>query len=179
MHRPTRPRLRTLSLTLTLGALVALFGAGAAHATEPEACSAEPADEAPSNRIALFDVYWNDSNDSNDPNSKTLVNNPCPPTVVHTPAYFDEETEEEVPAVDTRTASHIHIDHTIIHIPESAKQTVTLGGTGHYNGRAYDFLRPRSTRTAPTSPRPRCILSPPARRMPRTRTSAWALPPAC
>ena len=42
-----------------------------------------------------------------------------------------------------RTASHIHIDHTIIHIPESLKQTVTLDGTGDYNGRAYDFLRPR------------------------------------
>ena len=53
MYRPTRPR----TLTLALGVLVALFGAGAAHATEPEACSAEPADEVPSNRVALFDVY--------------------------------------------------------------------------------------------------------------------------
>ena len=55
MYRPTR--LRPLTLTLALGVLVALFGAGAAHATEPEACSAEPADEVPSNRVALFDVY--------------------------------------------------------------------------------------------------------------------------
>ena len=142
MHRPTRPRLRTLALSLTLGALVALFGAGAAHATEPEACSAEPADEVPSNRIALFDVYWNDNDDENDPSSKTLVNNPCPPTVVHNPVFddFDEPTGEYT---TTRTASHIHIDHTIIHIPESAKQTVTLEGTGDYNGRAYDFLRPQ------------------------------------
>ena len=135
MHPPTRSRLRTLSLTLTLGALVALYGAGAAHATEPEACSAEPADEAPSNRIALFDVYWNNSSDRNDPNSKTLVNNPCPPTVSY------ESKRGKI--TTTRTASHIHIDHTIIHIPESLKQTVTLAGRGDYNGRAYDFLRPQ------------------------------------
>ena len=51
MYRPTRSRLRTLSLTLTLGSAVALFGAGTAHATEPEACSAEPADEAPADRL--------------------------------------------------------------------------------------------------------------------------------
>ena len=140
MHRPTRPRLRTL--TLTLGALVALFGAGAAHATEPEACSAEPADEAPSNRIALFDVYWNDSSDSNDPNSKTLINNPCPPTVSHTAGGTDPITGLPTPPTTTRTASHIHIDHTIIHIPESAKRTVTnVDDTGDYNGSEYNFLR--------------------------------------
>lgn len=139
MYRPTR--LRTLSLTLALGVLVALFGASAAHATAPEACSAEPADEVPSKRIALFDVYWNNSNDRNDPNSKTLVNNPCPPTVSHTAGGTDPITGLPTPPTTTRTASKIHIDHTIIHIPESAKQTVTASGTGRYNGSAYEFLR--------------------------------------
>ncbi len=135
MHRPTRPRLRTLSLTLALGVLVALCGASAAHATDPEDCSAEPADTVSSGRIALFDVYWNTE-------TKTLVNNPCPPTVVHTPAGFDPATRRPIPATTTRTASKIHIDHTIIHIPESAKRTVTASGTDAYNGTKYAFLRP-------------------------------------
>ena len=133
MYRPTRPRLRTLSLSLTLGALVALFGASTAHATAPEACSAEPADEVPSNRVALFDVYWNNSSDNNDPNSKTLVNNPCPPTVSH--------KSKRGKITTTRTASKIHIDHTIIHIPESAKRTVTNSDSQDYSGGYYNFLR--------------------------------------
>ncbi len=139
MHRPTR--LRPLTLTLALGALVALFGAGAAHATDPEACSAEPADEVPSNRVALFDVYWNNSDDRNDPNSKTLVNNPCPPTVSHTAGGTDPITGLPTPPTTTRTASDIHIDHTIIHIPESAKRTVTNSNSEDYGGGFYNFLR--------------------------------------
>ena len=105
MHRPTLSRLRTLSLTLTLGALVALYGASAGYAqptpgggttqTEPEACADPPADEVSSSlvtlddgttrqdHLALFDVYWEDNDDEDDPNSKTLINNPCPPLVVH------------------------------------------------------------------------------------------------
>ncbi len=141
MYRRPRPRLRTLSLTL--GALVALFGASTAHATDPEACSAEPADEVPAKRVALFDVYWNNSSDNNDPNSKTLVNNPCPPTVVHNPAKYDDRDELITPASTTRTASKIHIDHTIIHIPESTKLTVTNSNlpSDEYSGGYYNFLR--------------------------------------
>ena len=144
MYRPTRPRLRILSLTLALGMLVALFGAGAAHATDPEACSDEPADEVSSNRVALFDVYWNNSTDTNDPNAKTLVNNPCPPTVTYTTRTEDDGFGgTKTVTTTTRTASKIHIDHTIIHIPESAKRTVTNSNlpSDKYSGGHYNFLR--------------------------------------
>ncbi len=162
MHRPTRPRLRTLSLTLTLGALVALFGAGAAHAQTPptpEACADPPADEASSSlvngrqkHLALFDVYWDNDDDALDPNSKTLINNPCPPLVRHIPA------QGFTPARTERAASDVNIGHTIIHIPSSElqqaaqgntpavvsfKRTVAASGTGDYNGTKYNFLRPK------------------------------------
>ena len=183
MHRPTRPRLRTLTLTLTLGALVALFGAGAGYAQtgntgtgttppEPEACADPPEDEVSSSRVtltdgttrqdhlALFDVYWDNDDDALDPNSKTLVTNPCPPLVVHNSAYYDEDEEEWIPATTTRAASDVDIGHTIIHIPSSDfpraaegdtsavlsfKRTVTASGTGDYDGTKYDFLRPEIT----------------------------------
>ncbi len=159
MHQPTRPRLRTLSLTLTLGALVALFGAGAAYAQtppEPEACVDPPADEVSSSlvngrqkHLALFDVYWDNDDDALDPNSKTLINNPCPPLVVHTSRFGKVTT--------TRAASDVDIGHTIIHIPSSElqqaaegntpavvsfKRRVTASGTEDYDGDHYDFLRP-------------------------------------
>lgn len=172
MHQPTRSRLRTLSLTLTLGALVALYGAGAGYAQsppEPEACADPPADEVSSSlvtldddttrleHLALFDVYWDYDDDALDPDSKTLINNPCPPTVVHHPAGFDPATQLPIPARTTRTASDIDIGHTIIHIPSSElqqaaegetpavrsfKRRVTADGTGDYDGARYDFLRP-------------------------------------
>ena len=158
MYRPTRPRLRTLSLTLALGMLVALFGAGAVHAQEE--CADPPADEVSSSlvngsqkHLALFDVYWNDSTDENDPNSQTLVTNPCPPLVVHsTSGGFGGGT------TTTRAASDVDIRHTIIHIPsselqkaaegdtpavQSFKRTVRASGTGDYDGTKYDFLRPK------------------------------------
>ena len=175
MHRPTRPRLRTLSLTLTLGALVALFGASAGYAQTgntgtgttpptPEACADPPADEVSSSlvngrqdHLALFDVYWDYDDDALDPNSKTLINNPCPPLVVHHPAQYDERGDLDTPARTTRAASDADIRHTIIHIPSSDfpraaegdtpavlsfKRTVTASGEGDYVGADYAFLRP-------------------------------------
>ena len=181
MHRPTRPRLRTLSLTLTLGALVALFGAGAGYAQtgntgagttppEPEPCAAEPADEVSSSlvtlddgttrqdHLALFDVYWDNDDDALDPNSKTLINNPCPPMVVHHPAHYDEDPVTSYQtSTTTRAASDIDIGHTIIHIPSSELQQAAEGRYprrrvvqadrdrerhGRLRRHDYDFLRP-------------------------------------
>ena len=170
MHRPARPRLRTLSLTLALGVLVALFGASAAHATDPEACADPPADEVSSSRVTLddgttrqdylvlFDVYWNDSTDEDDPNSKTLINNPCPPLVIH--STRTDPVSGGTITTTTRAASDVDIGHTIIHIPSaelqqaakagppavdavvSFKRRVTASGTGDYDGADYAFLRP-------------------------------------
>ena len=169
MHRPTRPRLRTLSLTL--GALVALFGASAGYAQTgntgtgttpptPEACADPPADEVSSSlvngrqeHLALFDVYWDNDEDALDPNSKTLITNPCPPLVVHsTSGGFGGGT------TTTRAASDVNIGHTIIHIPSSDfpraaegdtpavvsfKRRVSASGTEDYDGPEYNFLRPK------------------------------------
>ena len=143
--------------TLTLAAVLALSGAGAASAqTTPEACDPDPVDEVASSMVdgsqkhlALFDAYWDYDDDADDPDSKTLINNPCPPMVVH--------TEEDEETVTTRNPSDIDIGHTIIHIPSSElqreaegntravlsfKRTVTASGSGDYDGTRYDFLRP-------------------------------------
>ena len=174
MHRPTRLRTRLRTPSLTLGALVALFGAGAGYAQTtppaPEPCAAEPADEVSSSRVtlddgttrqehlALFDVYWDYDDDALDPNSKTLINNPCPPLARHIPAEYDERGDLVKAAYTARTASDVNIGHTIIHIPSSElqraakgdtpavrsfKRTVTASGTGAYNGVHYAFLRPK------------------------------------
>lgn len=147
---------------LLLATVLALSGAGAASAqTTPEACDPNPADEVASSMVngsqkhlALFDVYWDYDDDADDPNSKTLINNPCPPLVVHTQST-DPETEEEI-TVTTRGPSDIDTRHTIIHIPSSElqreaegntpavlsfKRTVTADGTGDYDGADYNFLR--------------------------------------
>lgn len=169
MHRPTpTPTLRTLSLTLALGVLVALYGAGAAHAQtppEPEACADPPADEVSSSlvngsqkHLALFDVYWDNDDDALDPNSKTLINNPCPPLVVHTTRTEDDGFGgTKTITTTTRAPSNVNIGHTIIHIPSSDfpraaegdtsavlsfKRTVTASGGGDYGGADYAFLRP-------------------------------------
>ncbi len=161
MHRPTRPRLRILSLTLTLGALVALFGAGAVHAQEE--CADPPEDEVSSSlvngsqkHLALFDAYWHQSNDANDPDANTLILNPCPPLVVHSSRINPVTRRPEI--VTTRAASDVDIRHTTIHIPSSEiqqaaegdtpavvsfKRRVTASGTVAYNGDKYAFLRPK------------------------------------
>ena len=137
---------------------------------ESEACADPPADEVSSSlvtldddttrqdHLALFDVYWNDSTDEDDPNSQTLVTNPCPPLVVHHPAQYDERGDLDTPARTTRGPSDVNIGHTIIHIPSSElqqaaegdtpavvsfKRRVTASGTGDYDGTKYDFLRPK------------------------------------
>ena len=154
------PRLRPLLLATVL----ALSGAGAASAqTTPEACNPTPVDEVASSMVngsqkhlALFDVYWDYDDDANDPDSKTLINNPCPPLVVHHPGE-DDGFGNVTPETTTRDPSDIDIGHTIIHIPSSElqreaegdtsavlsfKRTVTADGTGDYDGADYAFLRP-------------------------------------
>ena len=92
----------------------------------PEPCpgetgntNTEAADVVDSGQIALFDVYWN-------PDEGELTNNPCPPTVAH----------DSTANSDTRSASNINIDETIIHIPSGAKINLTDiaidGGTTTY-----------------------------------------------
>ena len=120
--------------TLTLAAVLALWSAGTTSAqTTPEACDPDPVDEVSSGRLALFDVYW-------DTETETLNNNPCPPTAGYTqitdPVSFLPIT------TTTRTATSVDIGHTIIHIPASARQTVTASGEGDYDGADYAFLRP-------------------------------------
>ena len=136
---PVCPRFRTLILTV----LLALFGASVASAqtqTVPEACDPEPVDEISSGHTALFDVYW-------DPETETLNNNPCPPTVVHHPGE-DDGRGNVTPPTTTRTPTAIDIGHTIIHVPESARQTVTANGNGDYDGTGYEFLRAHTPRPA-------------------------------
>lgn len=100
------------------------------HAT-PEPCPGEIGNDntletvVSSGHIALFDVYWN-------PDEKELTNSPCPPTVVHVPEE-DDGLGTITPARDDRTASNINIDETIIHIPDSAK--VTLSETNYPVGK--------------------------------------------
>lgn len=115
--------------TLTLAAVLALWSAGTTSAqTTPEACDPNPVDTVSSGRLALFDVYW-------DTETETLNNNPCPPLVVHT---VDRRGRERT----TRNPSDIDIGHTIIHVPASARQTVTADGEGDYDGDHNAFLRP-------------------------------------
>ena len=89
MHRPTRPRLRTLTLSLALGALMALYRrrrriraeshrhGGTTTQPEPEVCADPPAAEVSSSlvtlddgtttrqdHLALFDVYWDYDDDA-------------------------------------------------------------------------------------------------------------------
>ena len=133
---PVCPRFRTLILAV----LLALFGASVASAqtqTVPESCDPDPVDEISSGHTALFDVYW-------DPETETLNNNPCPPTVVHHPGE-DDGFGNVTPPTATRTPTAIDIGHTIIHVPESDKETVTADGNGPYDGIHYDFLRTQWT----------------------------------
>ena len=95
------------------------------HAT-PEPCAGEAGNPntkashvVDSGHVALFDVYWN-------PGEKELTNNHCPPTVAHEPS------------TETRSASSINIEETIIHIPNSAK--VNLKTSTTYTERKYQDL---------------------------------------
>ena len=121
--------------TLTLAAALALWSAGTTSAqTTPEACDSDPVDTVSSGRLALFDVYW-------DAGTETLNNNPCPPTGIQYHPGEDDGFGNVTPPTTTRTASSIDIGHTIIHIPASARQTVTADGEGDYDGENYTFLR--------------------------------------
>jgi len=80
------------------------------------ACPEVAAPAVDSGHIALFDVWWN-------PEELELTNSSCPPTVRHVPA------QGSTAASDVRTASNINIDETVIHIPNSAR--VTLSETNY------------------------------------------------
>lgn len=96
--------------------------------TEPEACNPNPVEVITGGAFALFDVYW-------DTGDRNLVNNPCPPAVVHT--VHTETTPSGIPGVPgtttttvetARSPSNIDIRHTIIHIPDSEKFTLVEAG---------------------------------------------------
>ena len=100
----------------------------------PEACPGEegntnrPAEVVSTGHIALFDVYWLTGEEE-------LANNPCPPTVVHVAAEYDDREELVTPARDDRSPSNINIEHTVIHIPNSAR--IDLNATTTYDEEGY------------------------------------------
>ena len=84
------------------------------HAT-PEPCPGEtgnpntdPASVVDSGHIALFDVWWNDDEGE-------LTNSSCPPIVAYDPATRSTQ----------RSPSSIDIAETVIHIPSTAKVTLS------------------------------------------------------
>ncbi len=88
----------------------------------PEPCpgkagnpNTESAAAVDSGHIALFDVWWNTEEGE-------LTNTSCPPTVTHVPAQTGRGGH---PARDDRYPSSINIAETVIHIPNSAKVTLT------------------------------------------------------
>ena len=91
----------------------------AAHKT-PEACPADDdvARVVDRGHYALFDVWWNDDEGE-------LTNNVCPPSITYVPAQTGRGGH---PARTDRAASSINITAdppTIIHIPNSAKVTLS------------------------------------------------------
>ena len=80
-------------------------------------CPEQAAPVVDSGHIALFDVWWN-------PNEGELTNSSCPPTVTHVPEGEDDDGNT-IPARDDRSASNINIAETVIHIPNSAKITLS------------------------------------------------------
>lgn len=94
--------------------------------TAPEACAESPVPvyggAAGAKRLALFDVYW-------DTAQKNLFNNPCPPTVSHHPAQYDDRDELLSPARDVRDASDVDVRETIIHIPNGYRRTLAVNSS--------------------------------------------------
>lgn len=80
-------------------------------------CPEHAAPVVDSGHIALFDVWWNTE-------ELELTNTSCPPTVVHVPAGEDDDGNT-TPAEDNRSPSSINIEETVIHIPNSAMDTLT------------------------------------------------------
>ena len=99
-----------------------------------------------SGHFALFDVYWDNTNDAT--SGKTLNNNLCPPAVTNSRAGDEEEGITET---FTRAASNIDIRETLFHIPTSTEVTfaaTTVNGTDDegnfypttFGADQYDFL---------------------------------------
>ena len=116
----------------------------------------ETAEVVSEGRHAVFDVYWSSA-------TVNLTTNPCPPSVIHTvvtptptptPAggsgssENEEEDEDEdepdptptpAPIIETsRAASNINLDTTVLHVPETTKQT--LSDDSATDQAAYPFL---------------------------------------
>lgn len=85
--------------------------------------------------LALFDVYW-------DTNAVLLADNLCPPTIdVHEERTTDPFTgAETVETTITRYASKVDVQDTIIHIPDSAKHTLTNNDSDRWDTDLYPFL---------------------------------------
>ena len=87
----------------------------------PEGCptAANTASVVSAGEYGIFDVYWSTAEEN-------LATNPCPPAVEHqTTDEVDPLTglTKKVWTGNTRTASHINLDTTIIHVLEGNKQT--------------------------------------------------------
>ena len=145
-------RLKLFGATLAMAALAAVFlvasvtqaenttlppgDGGEAYQVFTCSSSPEPVFPVPHKtpapgHVALFDAYWDDS-------AAELVNNPCPPTVVHVPAQ--PNARPPVPASDTRTASNIDIRETVIHIPNSFKVNIRTDANTPYTQAKYPAL---------------------------------------
>lgn len=146
MHTLTRaPRHYVLFGTiLAMAAIilaVALTAAGPAQAQDiptPEGCGSEIVPVADGGSVALFDAYW-------DPRQKNLVNNPCPPHIVHvdrTEWYQDDEGKYHQREVEeaTRSTSNVNIGQTIFHVPMRAAHTLTTDDDDAWDVDDYGFL---------------------------------------
>ena len=95
---------------------------------QPDACPKTPVRVFNSGRLALFDAYWYQGSDLED--KETLEINPCPPTITHVPAKYDDRGDETSSARDDRDPSPtVNIASTVIHIPNDYKETLSFNAT--------------------------------------------------
>ena len=140
---------------LVIGLMAVVFTAGPAQAqdddkTGPLPCRPKggdgggfaklpenPVEQITTGKIALFDAYWH-------PDTKTLNNNLCPPSVTVQDDGFGNKTV-------TRADAEIDIDKTVIHVTDKYKVTVVDSAAPNYDPSAvsettidlaeYPFLR--------------------------------------
>ncbi len=143
----------------------------------PEACPGETgntnktaASVVDSGHYALFDVWWNDDEGE-------LTNNICPPSVTYVPAGEDEDLNP-IPARVDRSPAGIDITAdppTVIHIPSSAKISLSDSTGAAYGNRTYGEMYPDVVRADNLEDRPNTEGTP----VPDTGDGiVWALP-AC
>ena len=85
---------------------------------QPEGCSAAPARVIDRGHFAVFEAYWDTTDDN-------LAMNPCPPAVQHHEHAGGVETV-------TRTQSRINTGHTIMHVASDANLNPEADNADHY-----------------------------------------------